>query len=74
MERTAAHFCLFMFSLLLIYKIYIFTDDPQFNEVLNQAQIAIDHEVYPERIYQGSSGSYFVKNRRGVSLKTKEIS
>lgn len=63
-----------MFSLLLIYKIYIFTDDPQFNEVLNQAQIAIDHEVYPERIYQGSSGSYFVKNRRGVSLKSKEIS
>lgn len=42
-------------------------DDPQFNEVLQQAQVAIDNEVYPERIYQGSSGSYFVKSRTGVS-------
>lgn len=42
-------------------------DDPQFNAVLSQAQAAIENEVYPERIYQGSSGSYFVKNQKGVS-------
>lgn len=36
--------------------------------MLHQAQLAIDHDVYPERIYQGSSGSYFVKNQKGVSI------
>lgn len=29
--------------------------------------MAIEHGIYPERIYQGSSGSYFVKNTAGVS-------
>lgn len=42
-------------------------DDPQFSELVWQAELAIDNGIYPERIYQGSSGSYFVKNPGGVS-------
>ncbi|XP_055906201.1 phosphatidylinositol 4-kinase type 2-beta [Eupeodes corollae] len=42
-----------------------FPDDPEFNEIITQAEIAIEHGIYPERIYQGSSGSYFVKNPAG---------
>lgn len=45
----------------------IWLDDPQFNELVSQAEMAIEHGIYPERIYQGSSGSYFVKNTAGVS-------
>lgn len=45
-----------------------FPDDPQFTELVSQADLAIEHGIYPERIYQGSSGSYFVKN-----LSTKVI-
>ncbi|KAG5680423.1 hypothetical protein PVAND_009931 [Polypedilum vanderplanki] len=37
-------------------------DDPHFSDLVYQAEIAIDAGIYPERIYQGSSGSYFVKN------------
>lgn len=43
----------------------IFTDDPTFNEIVRQAEAAIDAGVYPARIYQGSSGSYFVKDVDG---------
>ncbi|XP_063231558.1 phosphatidylinositol 4-kinase type 2-alpha isoform X2 [Bacillus rossius redtenbacheri] len=42
-----------------------FPDDPQFSELVRQAEIAIDNGILPERIYQGSSGSYFVKNPSG---------
>lgn len=42
-------------------------DDPQFTELVSQADLAIEHGIYPERIYQGSSGSYFVKNLSTVS-------
>uniref|UniRef100_A0A6M2DM22 Phosphatidylinositol 4-kinase type 2 n=1 Tax=Xenopsylla cheopis TaxID=163159 RepID=A0A6M2DM22_XENCH len=42
-----------------------FPDDPQFSELVFQAELAIDKGIYPERIYQGSSGSYFVKNPSG---------
>lgn len=45
-----------------------FTDDPLFSDLVRQAEIAIDNGIYPERIYQGSSGSYFVKNPAGVSM------
>lgn len=38
----------------------------KFNEVLQEAIEAINCNIFPERIYQGSSGSYFVKNRNGV--------
>lgn len=53
-----------------------FLDDPQFSELVWQAELAIDNGIFPERIYQGSSGSYFVKNPTGVrynilSLKIK---
>ena len=44
------------------------TDDPQFSDLVRQAEVAIDNGIYPERIYQGSSGSYFVKNPAGVSI------
>lgn len=43
-------------------------DDPDFNETVNVAENAIDQGFLPERIYQGSSGSYFVKNTSGVSF------
>lgn len=42
-----------------------FPDDPLFSDLVRQAEIAIDNGIYPERIYQGSSGSYFVKNPAG---------
>lgn len=42
-----------------------FPDDPQFNDLVSQAELAIEHDIFPERIYQGSSGSYFVKNTAG---------
>jgi hypothetical protein len=43
-----------------------FPDDQEYTNVLYEAEQAIDHGIYPERISQGSSGSYFVKNREGV--------
>ena len=44
-----------------------FPDDPDFTQIIRQSENAMDHGVFPERIYQGSSGSYFVKNLEGVS-------
>lgn len=46
-----------------------FPDDPHFQEIVRIAERAIENGVYPERIYQGSSGSYFVKNMERVSFK-----
>ncbi|XP_013399472.1 phosphatidylinositol 4-kinase type 2-beta isoform X2 [Lingula anatina] len=45
-----------------------FTDDPQFTSIIRQAEQTIDAGVFPERISQGSSGSYFVKNTDGKIL------
>ena len=45
-----------------------FADDPQFTELVRQAEQAIESGIYPERIYQGSSGSYFVKNCEGTTI------
>ncbi|XP_059218484.1 phosphatidylinositol 4-kinase type 2-alpha isoform X3 [Stomoxys calcitrans] len=45
-----------------------FMDDPSFTEIVAQVEFAIEHGVMPERIYQGSSGSYFVKNASGKVL------
>lgn len=42
-------------------------DDPEFTGIIHAAEQAIDVGILPERIYQGSSGSYFVKDREGVS-------
>ncbi|XP_032597653.1 phosphatidylinositol 4-kinase type 2-beta isoform X3 [Drosophila grimshawi] len=36
--------------------------DPFFSEIVAQAEYAIGQGILPERIYQGSSGSYFVKD------------
>uniref|UniRef100_A0AC34QJZ4 Phosphatidylinositol 4-kinase type 2 n=1 Tax=Panagrolaimus sp. JU765 TaxID=591449 RepID=A0AC34QJZ4_9BILA len=39
-----------------------------FAAVLVEAHRAINHGIFPERIPQGSSGSYFVKNLRGERI------
>lgn len=39
-----------------------FPEDPEFREIIRKAERAIEEGIYPERIYQGSSGSYFVKD------------
>lgn len=44
------------------------TDDPDFSQIVREAENAIEHGIYPERIYQGSSGSYFVKNSLGKKI------
>ena len=44
-----------------------FPEDPEFREIIRNTERAIDEGIYPERIYQGSSGSYFVKDTQGVS-------
>lgn len=43
-----------------------FPEDPEFREIIRKAERAIEEGIYPERIYQGSSGSYFVKDAQGV--------
>lgn len=49
-------------------EINVWPDDPQFSDVIRQAEVAIDNGILPERISQGSSGSYFVKNNHGVII------
>ena len=48
-----------------VYFDNVFPDDPEYTNIIRKAETAIEHGVYPERIYQGSSGSYFVKNLDG---------
>ncbi|KAG2462023.1 P4K2A kinase, partial [Polypterus senegalus] len=43
-----------------------FPEDPEFREIIRKAEQAIEAGIFPERIYQGSSGSYFVKDMQGV--------
>ena len=45
-----------------------FPDDRTFQELVRSTEIAIDREILPQRISQGSSGSYFVKNCDNVSI------
>ena len=45
-----------------------FPDDPKFQETIREAESAIEQGILPERIYQGSSGSYFVKHTDMVSI------
>ena len=45
-----------------------FPEDPSFTVIVRQGEHAIESGIYPQRIKQGSSGSYFVKNSEGVSL------
>uniref|UniRef100_A0A3Q3F7P3 Phosphatidylinositol 4-kinase type 2 n=1 Tax=Labrus bergylta TaxID=56723 RepID=A0A3Q3F7P3_9LABR len=42
-----------------------FPDDPEFADIIQVAEQAIENGVFPERISQGSSGSYFVKDLKG---------
>lgn len=44
-----------------------FPEDTEFGDIVSAAELAIENSVFPERIYQGSSGSYFVKDTEGVS-------
>jgi len=43
-------------------------NDPGFTELIRTAENAIDQGVDPVRIYQGSSGSYFVKSAQGKTI------
>ena len=43
-----------------------FADDPDYSSTIRQAESAINSKIFPERIYQGSSGSYFVRSTDGV--------
>lgn len=45
-----------------------FPDDPVFTELIHEAELAIDNGIFPQRISEGSSGSYFVKNRQGKTI------
>lgn len=47
---------------------FFMDDDPEFAEILHRVEQAIECEVFPERISQGSSGSYFVKDSKRVSV------
>ncbi|XP_075946786.1 phosphatidylinositol 4-kinase type 2-beta [Anarhichas minor] len=42
-----------------------FPDDPEFADIIQRAEQAIENGAFPERISQGSSGSYFVKDPKG---------
>lgn len=44
-----------------------FPEDPEFAEVVRRAELASERGIFPQRISQGSSGSYFVKDPQGVS-------
>lgn len=52
----------------LCCSINVFPEDLHFTSVVREAEHAIIHGVIPERIYQGSSGSYFVKNFNSVKI------
>lgn len=43
-----------------------FDSDPEFNDFVKKVEFAIDHNILPQRIYEGSSGSYFCKNSDNV--------
>lgn len=45
-----------------------FLDDPGFADIILKAEQAIEFGVLPERIPQGSSGSYFVKDPKRVRI------
>jgi hypothetical protein len=43
-----------------------FEYDPEFNDMVKKVEFAIDHNILPQRIYEGSSGSYFCKSSDNV--------
>ncbi|XP_056399374.1 phosphatidylinositol 4-kinase type 2-beta [Hyla sarda] len=46
-------------------ELNVILDDIEFADIIHRAEQAIDSGVFPERISQGSSGSYFVKDPKG---------
>lgn len=50
-----------------------FPEDPEFRDIIRKAERAIEEGIYPERIYQGSSGSYFVKDSHGVRREAIKV-
>ena len=46
-----------------------FPEDPAFTVIVRQGENAVLSGIYPQRIKQGSSGSYFVKSTEGVSWR-----
>ena len=49
-----------------------FPDDPEFHDYIRQAEAAIEQGNLPERISQGSSGSYFVKHADDAQVSWKK--
>ncbi|XP_012662911.2 phosphatidylinositol 4-kinase type 2-beta isoform X1 [Otolemur garnettii] len=45
-----------------ISEMNAFLDDPEFADIILRAEQAIEVGIFPQRIFQGSSGSYFVKD------------
>ena len=54
---------------LIVYVGARVAEDAEFTDLVRQAEMAVENDIYPERIYQGSSGSYFVKNPENVSRR-----
>ncbi|KAK7803503.1 hypothetical protein U0070_002688 [Myodes glareolus] len=48
----------------IISEINTFLEDPEFADIVLRAEQAIENGIFPERISQGSSGSYFVKDSK----------
>ena len=61
-------FNLFLKKISVTFFNFYSPDDPGFTELIRTAENAIDQGVDPVRIYQGSSGSYFVKNDQGKTI------
>ena len=51
----------------------LFPEDPEFADIIQRAEQAIETGVFPERISQGSSGSYFVKDPKGVRGEDRDV-
>ena len=49
--------------------VFTHESDPEFHKVIKCTEEAIYSGIFPERIYQGSSGSYFVKDKTKVCVK-----
>lgn len=50
-----------------------FEEDPEFTDKVKQVEFAIENNIFPQRIYEGSSGSYFAKNSEFVTIITNNV-
>ena len=62
-------FSLVYFLALCDYRLNVFAD-PEYSAVIRATEQAMEEGVLPERIYQGSSGSYFVKDIEEVCVSS----